>query len=420
MARAQIQSSLDLGAIVQNQSFTAKMSSVYLIFVQVSTALVSFLSSIIMVCSIAWFGSEGSTPYRRIILGLSISEIFRSLAFITGPLSVPSSKISWEADDEATSCQANGFVGQVGATAVMLHTVFLCMYYLCRLKHRVSNNAFECKIERKFRAFIIIFSLTAGIVPLAMDAFHTSSRFSSICMIESVPTGCWIEPDIVGECDATSVKYYKILTAIFYQGLPVLCLMAIIVIMGLLYHHASIQNQIIKLQVSRHSETNHKNNDEISVEGRGMRDMPQDRVQQISILYRREMMIQATCCIGAFFLIHIPVVIGPKFHDSVFLEAIFLTFSPIGGLLNMLVYTRPKVASLRRNNPECSRLHGFWLVLNEGGEIPNEVDLSISCCQSCCRPPSEEEEYEHTSSVDPKRAVWISTFGGIHLSRIGI
>eukprot|EP00553_Chaetoceros_curvisetus_P001335 CAMPEP_0204622506 /NCGR_PEP_ID=MMETSP0717-20131115/8152_1 /ASSEMBLY_ACC=CAM_ASM_000666 /TAXON_ID=230516 /ORGANISM="Chaetoceros curvisetus" /LENGTH=90 /DNA_ID=CAMNT_0051637237 /DNA_START=872 /DNA_END=1141 /DNA_ORIENTATION=- len=75
-----------------------------------------------------------------------------------------------------------------------------------------------------------------------------------------------------------------------------------------------------------------------------------------------------------------------------------MTFFPLGGFLNILVYTRPKVASLRRTHPECSRIRGFWMVLHAGGEIPDEIDLSVSFCHGCCRLPAWlESEYEYAS-----------------------
>ena len=46
-------------------------------------------------------------------------------------------------------------------------------------------------------------------------------------------------------------------------------------------------------------------------------------------------------------------------------------FFPLGGLWNILVYTRPECAALRRNNPGISRLQALWLVLKAGGEAKN-------------------------------------------------
>ena len=62
----------------------------YFTILQTSAASISFLSSSLMAMSIAWFGNTGlSSPYRRIIFGLSISDIFQSFAFLSGPFAVP-------------------------------------------------------------------------------------------------------------------------------------------------------------------------------------------------------------------------------------------------------------------------------------------------------------------------------------------
>jgi hypothetical protein len=48
---------------------------------------------------------------------------------------------------------------------------------------------------------------------------------------------------------------------------------------------------------------------------------------------------------------------------------------PLGGLFNILVYTRPKVLSHRRNNPEDSWFRAFILIVRAGGVVPAAVDV---------------------------------------------
>ena len=43
---------------------------------------------------------------------------------------------------------------------------------------------------------------------------------------------------------------------------------------------------------------------------------------------------------------------------------------PLGGLLNILVFTRPKVISLRKQHPEFSRFFAFVCVVRAGGVVP--------------------------------------------------
>ncbi len=358
-----------------------------------------------MASSIAWFGSEESSPYRRIILGLSIYDIFQSLSFLFGPMAVPISKTSKVAEHEVTSCRANGFVLQITMTGILLHTAFLCVYYLCKLKYRMSNEQFKYKVEKKLRAFIIVFSFISGTVPLTMDAYHINSHILSICNIAKVPTGCDREPEIVGECDSAHEKKYETLFITFICGVFVASFVVIATTMILLQHHTFVLDQMIRRETRSvpTSLRGRSNSDEDEAEvvepypinddeekdakegANEERETPQDRVQRLSRLYRNEMMYQAISYVGVGCLMHIPAIVGFIGNPSVFALTISVIFYPLGGFLNILVYTRPKVAELRRRFPECSRLRGFWIVLKTGGEIPKEVDLTVSCYKDCCR-----------------------------------
>mmetsp|Transcript_126 Transcript_126/g.152 ORF Transcript_126/g.152 Transcript_126/m.152 type:complete len:440 (+) Transcript_126:133-1452(+) len=430
------------------------MPSTYLLIIQMMAAFVSFLSSFIMANSIALCGIEEATPYRRIILGLSISDIFQSLALLTGPLSVPLTKMSWEAANEVTSCQANGFVLQIGATATVLHTVYLCFYYLCKLKYRMSDEAFRVKVEGKIRAFIVVFCLISGIVPLAMDAYHTTSSLKSFCTISPVPTGCWIEPEVVGECDAAHAKRDEILKYIYVTGLHAICFLGIIVIMGLLYRHTYVMNQLVKRETevnvpttlrdgniqtsSQEDDTPHEDEntnmqatvsddneeyskgDQVDEENHidpdtlAQPETPRERLQHLSRLYHTEMTIQATSYVAVCLIMYLPMMISFLFNESPeILVAVAIFIYPLGGFLNILVYTRPKVAGLRRAHPACSWFRGFWLVLKSGGEIPTEVDFSVSYCEGCCRPSAwiEDSDYEYSRSRNQSFGIHLSSWG---------
>ncbi len=397
----------------------------FLICIQVLTSLISLMTSIIMASSIAWFGSEGSTPSRRIILGLSISDIFQSLTILFGPMAVPLSNMSKSGEKEVTSCQANGFLLHVATTGMLLHTVFLCVYYLCKLKYRMSNDEFMHKVERKLRAFTVAFSFISGTIPLIMNAYHANGHYLYVCNIAKVPTGCDREPDIVGPCDSRNERIYEILTVILIYAVFVASLTVIITTIGLLYHHIFLWNQRIKSEISipttlRQSriiekdeeyegeKTHSVNDEENAIEGdHEEKETPQSRVQRLSRLYRREMMTQAISFVVIFCLMYIPPMMG--------CTIVSLIFYPLGGFLNILVYTRPKVSELRRRYPgECSRLRGFWLVLKMGGEIPDEIGVSSSCCMDCCKCPSLVDESEYDDSH-----YYHGSSNRIHLSSLG-
>ncbi len=383
----------------------------------------SFLASSVMAVMVTLLGNEGlSTPYRRIIFGLSISDILQSFALLTGPWFIPESKASVAGEKEGALCQINGFLSMVGSSGVMMYTFLLCLYYLCKLKWRMSDDAIKFKIERKFHAFIVVFNIFVCSVALAMDAYHTNAVLVSFCSFAAVPTGCAINPDLYGECDPVIEARVDFFIYLVNVALPAICLIGIIVTMSLLYHHAVVLYQTVEKEVpsslrrstrirSARSSNEGSTNDNIET--------PQDQVQNLSRLYRRETMIQASCYVGAFSITYIPMMTGMLLTMlqlyPPFVTAMGIFCYPLGGLLNILVYTRPKVASIRRSNPECSRLRGLWIVIRAGGEIPENIDTSASlscnlCC--CCQLWVNETECEDSESIPWTVYLFPHTYGG--------
>jgi len=405
----------------------------YLKILQVFTATSSFVASTIIVFSITCCGTTGlSTPYRRIIFGLSVADILQSLALLVGPSSV-SPELLGEPDAEGMACKVNGFIILLGGLTVMMYTFFLCLYYVCKLKYKMSDNAFRHRIEQKLHAFFVVISFTASSAAVAMDTMHTNGTFFSFCNLGPSPTLCDRHPDIVGECDPIIMRRADIFIIVLNVVLPAICFVGITVTMGLLYQHAYDLNQTIEREVStptalrsgiskeEEGESKILTKDKVTPAADVEKETPQERVQHLSRLYRREITIQATSYVFAFLFTYVPLIVAMALITAGFyspvLDPIVIFTYPFGGFLNIIIYTRPKVASLRRDYPGCSRLRGFWFVLKAGGEIPEEVDLSLSCCQDCCRAPAWlDSEYE-TTSVKYDRPT--DAPKSIHLSRIG-
>ena len=53
-------------------------------------------------------------------------------------------------------------------------------------------------------------------------------------------------------------------------------------------------------------------------------------------------------------------------------------FFPLGGMFNMIIYTRPKVQAVKKSIPQMPRIFCFLVVLLSGGETPNRMDLEAS------------------------------------------
>ncbi len=154
---------------------------------QISSGSVSFVASSVIVTFIAINGL--STPYRRIIFGLSVSDIAQSFAIALGPFLTPSSaQAKWGIGNKHT-CNLDGFLYLLGVTAMPMYTLCLCIYYVCKLKHRMSNYKFSQMMEKKMHIAIVTINLGLYLTALGMGVINPSPLGTS-CIAASLPTGC--------------------------------------------------------------------------------------------------------------------------------------------------------------------------------------------------------------------------------------
>ncbi len=141
---------------------------------QIISASISLIASTLTVICIA--RNRLVTPYRRIIFGLSVSDTCQSFDILAGPWLIQhnASYALWGVGNKRT-CQLDGFLYLLGLTAVPMYTVLLCVYYVFKLKNRMSNALFTQKIEKKI-------SLGLCLSAVGTDTINPLSR-SDTCTI---------------------------------------------------------------------------------------------------------------------------------------------------------------------------------------------------------------------------------------------
>ena len=90
------------------------------------------------------------SPYSRIIFGLSFGDIMLSLGLLLGPIVAPKgTKGAIWAIGNVSSCEAIGFVMNMGISGVPFYVAFLAFYFDQRVRHKLSRQAFAKKYEMK-------------------------------------------------------------------------------------------------------------------------------------------------------------------------------------------------------------------------------------------------------------------------------
>ncbi len=398
---------------------------------QLTSASLSVLSSSFIALGVQRSDGGLTSPYRRIIFGISIFDMMQSLSIMLGPLAVPSSTplAKWAMGNYDT-CLVDGAFLCFAACCTPMYMCLLCLYTVVKIKQPdMTDKMFTRKIEKAMHFFI--FSLGSGIMvsALATKAINPTSLGSVCTFGPPRPTGCAQRPDIFGECEKVS-GYVTFLIFIFKIGLPFLCLVGITACMSIICWHViqttrfpgltrgqlpalppapssglssslsigitenqgySIASNNLPLEGQEQetpaqafsdattSSSAALENPIVSNQGRLQQGLNRGNAFDLGRLYRREIVLQASCFVLAFVMTFIfkwiaqgIILWGKTETVSIFLNYSSHFFYPLGGFFNMLAYSRPKVRNLRIRNPGYSWLRAFYLVIKTGADLPRQ------------------------------------------------
>ena len=122
----------------------------------------SLLGSFAVIYDVARDEKKRQTTYHRLMLGVSISDLLSSVAFIMGTWAMPKGSTSGALGTVGT-CDFFGFIGQVGTLSAALYNVVLATYYVLMLKFRWSSTKLKQRAEPWFHAFAILCAISVGI-----------------------------------------------------------------------------------------------------------------------------------------------------------------------------------------------------------------------------------------------------------------
>ena len=352
---------------------------------QIASAALSFVSSTAMIAVIAI--SSGcrllsTSPYRRIIFGLSISDALLSIALLVGPFSAPSSvpQALWGLGND-TTCALDGFLLKLGQP--LMYSCLLCFYFLCRLCKNMSDREFKQRIEWKLHIFIILFGLVDAIASLLTGMLNTASG-GTVCTTAPFPAGCRQRPEIFGECDPSSLRISSISTTV-NSIKSIVVVACIVTCMSVISYHVikvfKVARQHYTYPSSPRFTTIH-NYVDAETETEQTADLPgqYDRWSQLM----KETVVQILLYTTGFLLTYCPMLIYRHFFrhrgstPKIVLLIVHALF-PLGGFFNVLIYTRGAVLSFRREHPDYGWCRAFYEVFKAGGEVPKkESHLSNS------------------------------------------
>lgn len=269
------------------------------------------------------------TPYKRLLLGLSISDVIASTAYATGPFILPveTSRRVWASGTTAT-CHFGGFITQLAFTSLWYNGM-LSFFYLATIRFGVTTTTFARRFEPWIHVTCVGFNLITATVGLVFG-FYDETLLGQGCWIGYVPEGC----EENGNCIGATLAW-------FFAG-----------IWALVFFLGVIINNLI---IYRYVKTTTGRTKDSTMQGPTAAEA---RIQAVAV--------QGFLYVGSFLLSYFPAFavrvmesqgIQPVDEARYFvlyaLQAIFL---PLQGVCNLIIYSRPNYIRCRRDYPNESIL----------------------------------------------------------------
>jgi len=346
------------------------------------TASISFVGSTTIAFVIIKMPHGLSGSYRRILLCLSIADVIQSLSIILGPFAVPQDTPDsiWAIGNTA-SCTTQGFLLNVAVAATPMYTFGLSIYFLLRVKYGMSREDFAAVVEWKWHTVTLLWNLVGNAYILFTKSIN-ATRAGCLCTVESLPLFCDLDPEQYGEC-IRGENSLRIKSIVIY--FPILiCFLSMGISLGILTWHVFAQESKKHSQEEAIQEEEHENDDTIptstnQLSNNGSLENPLSMART----YRKEMLTQSCLYLFGHLFTYTFVMINQFFHiagrpyPDWSPMAISLTW-PLGGFINILIYTRPKIAILRMREPQLSWIKAFRTIILAGAEVPDEPPDSPS------------------------------------------
>ncbi|GFH50204.1 hypothetical protein CTEN210_06680 [Chaetoceros tenuissimus] len=327
--------------------------------------------------------NKKTSPYRRIIFLISVSDILYSLAFVTGPFMAQKTnpQARWGVSDSNAACKVNGLFFTVGASTSLLYYASLCYFYYCKISKRMTDEQFTRTFEKKIHIMIACICIANTCLSFAANTYNTYPT-GTFCTNANTPAGCDQQPELYGECDPKVEAYIPYFT--YFR-----ILVTIFSVVVMLYSMIRLVHSVL-------------NKDRIYGE------LPADHTQEQLLKYNlrkqllRETMSQAIMytvswfiCQSATIAVAVLIFTGvPHEKFPTVFQIYYSAFIPLNSAFNVFIYTRPAVRHVRRMDPSISRFRAFCMVLKAGGEAPNMEQSSSSTNQQLQQDDEQQDEQQ--------------------------
>ena len=132
--------------------------------------------------------------YHRILLGLSVTDILHALAWIGGPLAVPrdTSLRTVTAMGNTVTCAVDGAMFQLGGASYMYSAV-LSLHFMLVIRYGLKDRDLR-RVEIPLHILIWVFSITTSVAGVYLKLFNEVD-LNLGCWVSELPSSCGDDED---------------------------------------------------------------------------------------------------------------------------------------------------------------------------------------------------------------------------------
>jgi len=334
------------------------------VVIQILSATLSLIGSCTIVIKIlrCLLHNKHTTPYDRIILGLSGCDILGSITYAVGPFLLPNeTSLRVSAFGSRSTCAILGFLTQFPCMAAIWYNCLLSFYYFLTVRFQVRRTDFVKKYESWMHLSALFFPATA-VTGYIFDWYDE----------QDLSMTCWAKYPIVGY---------------IFGAIPmVITFLAVIINNVVIYTYVRKSLYYVEPQ-SRMFTTDDAESQASSEDIVGLTPV-QKRL-------KREAATQGFLYVASFLMTSTPIFViqvlggsfgyGPedqgKIYPLLILNALLL---PLQGFFNVFIYVRPTYTRFKAANPN----EAAWSILKRALFDPNIPKLITASMTAHTSDPS--------------------------------
>lgn len=353
------------------------------------------------------------STYHRIMLLMSIADIFTSISIALTTLPMPKDVIypfETPSYGSIATCEAQGFLYMFGNGLLFMVNGHLHLYYLLRLKFEIQERIIWKYVEPIMHVlcFSVAFGLTIG--SLKSD-FINPSPTDPMCVWHTYPAQCTIEEDPNcrgsdkgGEAHKSFEFVYKFTLGLASSFLTLVMALIVSKFYGVRRRIQMLDDESIDLTPDKH--------DLIEFAGNQSK-----TITKQAIMYCLAFVLTWVFSAVEFFQDRDE---DDPYERIVAIAVLRLIFQPLQGFFNLLIFVDHKITNLRENDANMGWKEAFKIVFLSPGKLSeekvvNNIDFIVNNEESRRErrrsglprielpprpPPSEMETSEHESQVN--------------------